>query len=88
MKKIGFVGKPHGNNGVVKVIPEKGMADLLLKNGSAIVVSPEGYISTLENIKEYNRGRFLGTISEFAKREDVKGFQGGTVMINAYQEEI
>jgi len=81
MTVIGKVGKAHGKDGFVKVIPTHGMAEMFNKIREALVMTDSGEQCELENIRQYNRGRFLGTLNGFRSRNDVERFQGAAVVV-------
>ena len=44
-------------------------------------LTDEGRKVELENIRQYNRGRFLGTLNGFRSRDEVERFQGAAVVV-------
>jgi len=92
MVVLGKIGRVHGKKGAVKIIPAQGKHDVLSKINSAIVLLLGGEKLELENIRRYNRGRFLGTLNDFSSRSstgsdpeftegnEVERFRGGIVV--------
>ena len=84
MVVLGKIGRVHGKKGAVKIIPAQGKHDVLSKINSAIVLLLGGEKLELENIRRYNRGRFLGTLTRlhpgFAEGNEIERFRGGIVV--------
>jgi hypothetical protein len=51
------------------------------KLSEALVLTNSGEKCELENIRQYNRGRFLGTLNGFRTRTEVERFQGAAVVV-------
>jgi len=97
MTILGKIGRTHGKYGKVKIIPEMGKNDIFSPKrsgktnlGSALVLSNDGEKCELENISEYTRGRFIGTLNGFRSESEVKRFKGGIVVStnDFYKEDI
>ena len=81
MTLIGRIGRSHGKKGAVKIIPAEGMDFMFKPNVKITVFSRTGEKYEIENIREYNRGRFICMLNGFRSKQEVEGFQEAEIMV-------
>jgi len=76
MEQIGFLMKPHGYHGLIKVIPLAGKKDKFVDLSKVYLSDGNGNSSwfNVDEIRPYTRGRFILKVNGFTKREEVEKF--------------
>lgn len=83
MEQIGYLSKPHGWHGMIKVIPLKGKEEKFLNLHKVYLSDGNGSSRWVEinEIKPYTRGRFLLKVNGLNKREEVEKFSNYVIYI-------
>jgi|YelNatPaOPRAMG01_1025707.scaffolds.fasta_scaffold603551_1 ribosomal 30S subunit maturation factor RimM len=81
MKIIGKIGRKHGKNGVVKLIPYPGMNEIFNKISSAFIIINNGEKYEISDIRQYTRGRFIGKVNGLGNKIEIEEIRGKSLVI-------